>query len=192
MAVAASGEITGLLKEWARGNGSALERLTTLVYDELLRLARRKMRQQKPQTLQTTALAHEAYLRLIAAAGLSWQDRAHFFAVAAQMMRRILVDAARARTADKRGGTLRVTFNEQIRVSAGRNPNLLAIDEALTSLAKLDPRKARVVEMRFFGGLSVEETAEVLQISPQSVMRDWRLAKPWLARELTRGERHGA
>lgn len=192
MAVAAGGEITGLLKEWARGNVSALERLTTLVYDELLRIARRNIRQQRPQTLQTTALVHEAYLRLVAAEGLSWQDRAHFFAVAAQMMRRILVDAARARAAHKRRGMLRVTFSENIEISAGQDANLLAVDEALTSLAKLDPRRARVVELRFFGGLTVEETADVLRISPQSVMRDWRLAKPWLAREVVRGKRNDA
>jgi RNA polymerase sigma factor (TIGR02999 family) len=192
MAVAPAREITGLLKEWSRGNPSALEQLAPLVYDELLRLARRSLRQRAPQTLQTTALAHEAYLRLVAVESLSWQDRAHFFTVAAQMMRRILVDAARARAAHKRhGGTLRVTLSENLGVAAGPDANLLAVDEALTSLAQLDPRKARVVELRFFAGLSVEETAAVLQISPQSVLRDWRLAKPWLAREVVRGERHG-
>jgi RNA polymerase sigma factor (TIGR02999 family) len=192
MAAAPAREITGLLKEWAHGNTGALEQLTPLIYDELLRIAHRYTRQQKPQTLQTTALAHEAYLRLIAAEGLSWQDRAHFFAVAAQMMRRILVDAARARAADKRGGMLRVAFSESIGVSARQDANLLAVDDALTCLAKLDARKARVIELRFFGGLSVEETAKVLRISPQSVMRDWRLAKSWLAREVARGERHDA
>jgi RNA polymerase sigma factor (TIGR02999 family) len=185
-------DITGLLKEWASGNSGALGQLTPLVYGELLRIARHYMRQQPPQTLQTTALAHEAYLRLVAAEGLSWQDRAHFFAVAAQMMRRILVDAARARAAGKRGGNpLRVTFSEDLAIPAGQDPNLLAVDDALTALAKLDPRKARVVELRFFVGLTVNETAEVLKISPDSVMRDWRLAKPWLAREVVRRERHG-
>jgi RNA polymerase sigma factor (TIGR02999 family) len=192
MAAAPAREITGLLKELAHGNPGALEQLTPLIYDELLRIAHRYTRQRKPQTLQTTALAHEAYLRLIAAEGLSWQDRAHFFAVAAQMMRRILVDAARARAADKRGGMLRVAFSENIGVSARQDANLLAVDDALTCLAKLDARKARVIELRFFGGLSVEETAKVLRISPQSVMRDWRLAKSWLAREVARGERHDA
>lgn len=193
MAVTTSQEITGLLKEWANGNRNALEQLTPLVYDELLRIARHYMRQRKPQTLQTTALAHEAYLRLTAAKGLSCKDRVHFFAVAAQMMRRILVDAARAWAAGKRrAGTVRVTFGEEIGFLAEQDTSLLAVDDALTSLSKLDPRKARVVELRFFGGLSVEETAEVLQISPQSVMRDWRLAKPWLAREVERGNRHGA
>ena len=126
------------------------------------------------------------------AEGLPWQDRAHFFAVAAQMMRRILVDAARARGAAKRhGGALRVTFSEEIAISAGQETNLLALDDALAALARVDARKARVVELRFFGGLSVDETAEVLKIWPDGVMRDWRLAKPWLAREVARGERHG-
>jgi RNA polymerase sigma factor (TIGR02999 family) len=193
MGLATSPDITGLLKAWAGGNPSALEQLTPLVYAELRRIARRYMRQRSPQTLQTTALAHEAYLRLVGAEGLRWQDRAHFFAVAAQMMRRILVDAARARAAAKRnGGVLRVTFTEEIAIPAGRETNLLVLDDALAALARLDARKARVVELRFFGGLSVDETAEVLNISPESVMRDWRLAKPWLAREVARGERHGA
>ncbi len=179
-----------MLKAWAAGDSRALQQLTPLVYDELRRIARRYMRQRTPQTLQATALAHEAYLRLAGAGGLCWQDRAHFFAVAAQMMRRILVDAARARIAAKRqGSALRVTFSEELAIPAGRETNLVALDDALTSLARLDARKARVVELRFFGGLSVEETAEVLQISPQTVMRDWRLAKPWLAREAERGRR---
>jgi len=193
MRLATSPNITGLLKAWASGNNSALEQLTPLVYDELRRIARRHMRQRSRQTLQTTALAHEAYLRLVDVEGLCWQDRAHFFAVAAQMMRRILVDAARARGAAKRqGGALRVTFSEEIAIPAGQDASLLALDDALAALARLDARKARVVELRFFGGLSVDETAEVLKISKDSVMRDWRLAKPWLAREVARGERHGA
>ncbi|HEY3458894.1 MAG TPA: ECF-type sigma factor [Bryobacteraceae bacterium] len=185
-------DVTGLLKAWASGDSGALERLTPLVYEELRRIARRYMRRRPAQTLQTTALVHEAYIRLMAAEDLSWQDRAHFFAVAAQMMRRILVDAARSRAAAKRGGdTLRVTFSEDIGFSADQDMNMLAIDDALTGLAKLDPRKARVVELRFFGGLTVDETAEVLKISRDSVMRDWRMAKPWLAREAVRGKRHG-
>jgi len=193
MALAASSDITGLLKAWASGDSSALEHLTPLVYDELRRIARRYMRQRSPQTLQTTALAHEAYLRLVGTEGLPWQDRAHFFAVAAQMMRRILVDAARARAAAKRnGGALRVTFSEGLAIHAGQDADLVALDDALAALAKLDARKAQVVELRFFGGLSVDETAEVLKISPASVMRDWRLAKPWLAREVARGEGHGS
>jgi RNA polymerase sigma factor (TIGR02999 family) len=193
MGSATSPDITVLLRAWASGDTRALEQLTPLVYEELRRIARRYMRHRGPQTLQTTALAHEAYLRLVGAEGLRWQDRVHFFAVAAQMMRRILVDAARARMAAKRqGGALRVTFSEELRVSAGQDMNLLALDDALAALARLDARKARVVELRFFGGLSVDETAEVLKISPDSVMRDWRLAKPWLAREVGRGERNGA
>jgi RNA polymerase sigma factor (TIGR02999 family) len=193
MASATSPDITGLLKAWTGGDTRALDKLTPLVYGELRRIARRCMRQRQPQTLQTTALVHEAYLKLAGAEGLRWQDRAHFFAVAAQMMRRIVVDAARARFAAKRqGGVLRVTFSEDIPIAGSPDINLLALDEALADLAKVDGRKARVVELRFFGGLSVEETAEVLQISPQSVMRDWRLAKPWLARRVARGERHGA
>jgi RNA polymerase sigma-70 factor, ECF subfamily len=193
MTLTASRDITGLLKAWASGDSSALEELTPMVYGELRRIARRYMRQRSPETLQTTALAHEAYLRLVGAEGLRWQDRAHFFAVAAQMMRRILVDAARARVAAKRqGGVLRVTFSEDLPISPGQEANVVAIDDALAALAKLDPRKARVVELRFFGGLSIEEAAEVLQVSPQTVMRDWRLAKPWLAREVGRGERDGA
>lgn len=193
MALKAPGDITGLLRAWASGDSSALEELTPMVYGELRRIARRYMRQRSPQTLQTTALAHEAYLRLAGTEGLPWRDRAHFFAVAAQMMRRILVDGARARIAAKRqGGVLRVTFSEELPIPAGGEADVVALDDALAALAKVDPRKARVVELRFFGGLSVEESAEVLQVSPQTVMRDWRLAKPWLAREARRGERHDA
>jgi RNA polymerase sigma factor (TIGR02999 family) len=189
MGLAPSSDITGLLKAWASGNPDALEQLTPLVYDELRRIARRYVRRRTNQTLQTTALAHEAYLRLIGAEDLCCQDRAHFFAVAAQMMRRILVDAARARAAAKRqGGAVRVTLTEEIAFFPGQDTNLIALDDALVSLARLDARKARVVELRFFGGLSVSETAEVLKISPDSVMRDWRLAKPWLAREVARGD----
>lgn len=185
-------EITGLLQAWAGGDDSALRRLTPLVYGELLRIARRYMRQRGPQTLQTTALAHEAYIRLMGVEGLRWQDRAHFFAVAAQMMRRILVDAARARAAAKRhAGSVRVTLSEEVGFAREQPTDLLALDDALTALAKLDSRKAKVVELRFFAGLTVEETAEVLKISPDTVMRDWRLAKPWLARELGGREQHG-
>jgi len=188
MGLAASPDITGLLKAWASGDTGALEQLTPLVYDELVRIARRYMRQRSPQTLQTTALVHEAYIRLVGAEDLRWQDRTHFFAVAAQMMRRILVDAARRRLAAKRqGAAVRVTFNEAMEVPSDRDFNVLAVDDALAALAKLDARKAHVVELRFFGGLSIEETAQVLKISPDSVMRDWRLAKPWLAREVSRG-----
>ena len=187
-----SPEITVLLKAWASGDAAALDQLTPLVYDELRRLARRYMRNERAgNTLQTTALVNEAYLRLVDAKRVAWQDRVHFFAVSAQMMRRILVDAARARGSGKRGGQAKrvnhsSTFNldEIPDVSSGRDRELVAIDDALNTLAEMDPRKARVIELRFFGGLSVEETAEILKISPQSVMRDWKLAKAWLTREI--------
>jgi len=192
MSMATPQDITGLLRAWASGDALALERLAPLVYDELRRIAGRYMRQRAPQTLQTTALVNEAYLKLVNAEGLRWQNRAHFFAVAAQMMRRILVDTARANFAAKRrGGALRVTFSANLPVAVESETTMVALDDALSALAKIDARKARVVEMRFFGGLSVDETAEVLQISPESVMRDWRLAKPWLAREVIRGDHHG-
>jgi len=189
-----SPEITGLLKAWAGGDAAALDQLTPLVYDELRRLARRYMRNERAgNTLQTTALVNEAYLRLVDAKRVGWQDRAHFFAVSAQMMRRILVDAARARGSAKRGGQVKrvnhsAAFNldEIPDVSTGRDRELVAIDDALNTLAEMDPRKARVIELRFFGGLSVEETAEILKISSQTVMRDWKLAKAWLTRELAR------
>jgi len=187
-----SPEITALLKAWGSGDAAALDQLTPLVYDELRRLARRYMRNERAgNTLQTTALVNEAYLRLVDAHRVGWQDRVHFFAVSAQMMRRILVDAARARGSAKRGGQVKrvnhsTAFNldEIPDVSTGRDRELVAIDDALNTLAEMDPRKARVIELRFFGGLSVEETAEILKLSPQSVMRDWKLAKAWLTREL--------
>jgi RNA polymerase sigma factor (TIGR02999 family) len=186
-------EITELLKAWGSGDGAALDQLTPLVYDELRRLARRYMRNERAgNTLQTTALVNEAYLRLVDAKRVAWQDRVHFFAVSAQMMRRILVDAARARGSAKRGGQVKrvnhssaFNLDEIPDVSTGRDRELVAIDDGLKTLAEMDPRKVRVIELRFFGGLSVEETAEVLKISPQSVMRDWKLAKAWLTRELT-------
>jgi RNA polymerase sigma factor (TIGR02999 family) len=187
-----SPEITVLLKAWGSGDAAALNQLTPLVYEELRRLARRYMRNERVgNTLQTTALVNEAYLRLVDAKSVGWQDRVHFFAVSAQMMRRILVDAARARASGKRGGQLKrvnhssaFNLDEIPDVSSTRDRELVAIDDALKVLAEMDPRKARVIELRFFGGLSVEETAEVLKISPQSVMRDWKLAKAWLLREL--------
>ena len=195
MNAAARQEITGLLKAWGKGQSSALDGLIPLVYRELKRLARQHMRGREHETLQTTALVHEAYIRLVDLASVRWQDRAHFFAVAAQIMRGILVDAARARRAQKRGGLLRradpsanVDLDQIPDMGPGRAEEILAIHEALESLAKMDPRQAQVVEMRFFGGLSVEETAEVLKISPQSVMRDWRLAKAWLRREIQRAQ----
>jgi RNA polymerase sigma factor (TIGR02999 family) len=186
-----SGAITSLLKAWGGGDEDALARLTPLVYEHLRAQARRYIRQERAGvTLQGTALVHEAYLRLVDARDVDWQDRSHFYAVASQTMRRILVDAARARSAAKRGGGA-VT-------AAAANPDTLpsedaraaadvcALDEALDVLAGMDPRRARVVELRFFGGLTVDETAGILRVSPQSVMRDWRLAKAWLMRELQR------
>jgi RNA polymerase sigma factor (TIGR02999 family) len=180
-------EITQLLRAWGGGDEAALKRLAPLVYQELHRLARRYMRQEGTgNTLQTTALVNEAYLRLAEAGGVNWQDRTHFFAVSAQMMRRILVDAARARRAEKRGGPApRVNLDQVPDVAPSRGPDLVALDDALNELAKMDPRKVRVIELRFFGGLSVDETAEVLKTSPQTVMRDWKIAKAWLARELS-------
>ena len=179
-------EVTRLLRAWGGGDQAAMDQLAPLVYEELHRMAKGYMRRERPgQTLQTTALVHEAYLRLVDVTNVRWQDRAHFFAISAQMMRRILVDMARARTSVKRGGHVpRVNLDEIPEISSGRARELIAIDEALNILAGLDPRKARVIELRFFGGLSVEETAEVLKISPQSVMRDWKLAKAFLKREL--------
>lgn len=187
-----SPQITVLLKAWGGGDAAALDRLTPLVYRELHRLARGYMRRERAgNTIQTTALVNEAYLRLVDVQNVGWQDRVHFFAVSAQMMRRILVDAARARASGKRGGQLRrvnhstaVNFDEIPDFRGNRGAELIALDDALNALAEMDPRKARVIELRFFGGLSVEETAEALQLSPQSVMRDWKLAKAWLLREM--------
>lgn len=191
-----STEITALLKAWEGGDRAALDRLAPLIYDELHRNARLQMRHERPgNTLQTTALVNEAYLRLVDAGAVSWKGRVHFFAVAAQIMRRVLVDAARARNAGKRGGPAQkvahsspVNLDEIADVSCKRGNELIAIDDALTALAEFDPRKARVVELRFFGGFSVEETAEILEVSPQTVMRDWKLAKAWLMREVGKGE----
>jgi len=183
-------EVTALLLAWSQGDPSALEKLTPLVYQELHRLARGYMgREHAGHTLQTTALVHEAYLRLIDSSRVRWQNRAHFFAVAAQLMRRILVDFARSRHQLKRGGEApRVSLSEAFEVAGEKDAGLVALDDALQNLASVDLRKSRVVELRFFGGLSVEETAEVLQVSPDTVMRDWRLAKLWLLRELSKGE----
>jgi RNA polymerase sigma-70 factor (ECF subfamily) len=181
-------EISELLVAWGGGDESALHRLMPLVYDELRRLAHRYMSRERPgHTLQTTALVNEAFLRLVNWREVRWQNRAHFFAVAAQMMRRILVDFARDRQYLKRGGgALRVSLDEAAAFTECRGADLVALDEALTALAELDRRKGQVVEMRFFGGLSVKEVAEVLKVSAETVMRDWRLAKVWLLRELGR------
>ncbi|HXS94524.1 MAG TPA: sigma-70 family RNA polymerase sigma factor [Candidatus Limnocylindrales bacterium] len=178
--------ITELLQAWGAGDQHALERLTPLVYPELLRIARHFMRGEKaPHTLQATALVHEAYLRLVDVNVAQWQDRAHFFAVCARMMRRILVSAARRRTAGKRGGGgLMLDWNESIDAGPVRDDQMIRLDDALEALAKLDARKAKVVELRFFGGLDVRETSEVLKTSEPTVMRDWKLARTWLAREM--------
>jgi RNA polymerase sigma factor (TIGR02999 family) len=184
----AAPDVTDLLLAWCAGDESALDRLVPIVHAELRRLARRQMRgERRDHTLETTALVNEAYLRLVDLARVRWQDRAHFFALLARLMRRILVDHARSRRYQKRGGGIEhVTFDEALAVSAGRAPDLVALDDALQTLARVDPRKGQVVELRFFGGLSVEETAEVLQVSANTVMRDWRVAKVWLLRELAR------
>ena len=181
-------EISELLVAWADGDHSALERLMPLVYDELKRLAHRYMRGERVgHTLQTTALVNEAYLRLVSWKDAQWQNRAQFFAVSAQMMRRILVDFARDKQYLKRGGgALQVSLSEAAAFTEGRGTDLVALDEALTALADVDKRKAQVVEMRFFGGLSIAEVAEVLKVSDETVNRDWRLAKVWLLRELGR------
>ena len=181
-------EISELLVAWGGGDESALHRLMPLVYDELRRLAHRYMSRERPgHTLQTTALVNEAYLRLVDWREARWQNRAHFFAVSAQMMRRILVDFARDRQYLKRGGdALRVSLDKAASFPESRGGDIVALDEALKALADVDRRKGQVVEMRFFGGLSVKEVAEVLKVSEETVMRDWRLAKVWLLRELGR------
>ena len=190
MTIPSTEQDTELLLAWRLGEESALEKLTPLVYEQLRRLAHRYMRGERAaHTLQTTALVNEAYLRLIDGQQVKWQDRAHFFAVSARLMRRILVDWARTREAQKRGGEpQRVTLDEALLVARGHGEDLLALDEALQKLASVDVRKSQVVEMRFFGGLSVEETAEVLNVSLDTVLRDWRLAKLWLLQELSGGK----
>ena len=184
-----TGEVTQLLLAWRDGDAAALGRLTPMVYEELHRLARHYMAREKPgHTLQATALVNEAYVRLVDSSRVRWQGRAHFVAIAAQLMRRILVDFARSRQYQKRGGDWRrVTLDEHV-ASVDPGSDLVALDEALQGLAALDPRKAQVVEMRFFGGLTLEETAEVLNVSIDTVGRDWNAAKAWLLRELTRGQ----
>ena len=184
-----SSNVTQLLKAWSAGDPGALEELTPRVYTELRRMAARYTAQEgSGKTLQATALVHEVFLRLVDVNNVSWQDRAHFFAVSANMMRRILVDRARAKGAAKRGSaTLHVNLDDAPEVAAdSEDQTIAAIDEALVALGQFDARKEKVVELRFFGGLSVEETADVLKISPQSVMRDWRIAKAWLLSELQR------
>ena len=178
--------ITGLLRAWSAGDANALERIVVLVYPELRKIAHRCLSGERPgHTLQATALVNEAYLRLVEIRNVEWNDRAHFFAVGARIMRRILVDYARSKGYAKRGGgALRVDFNEALVVANETDPALLRMDEALTELASFDPRKARIVEMRYFGGLNGEDIASVLGVSVQTVNRDWSLAKAWLAREM--------
>jgi len=180
--------VTQLLEAWSQGDQTALEKIMPLVYDELHRMAQRFMSRQKPgHTLQATALINEAFIKLVGQEEKQWKNRSHFFAVAAQAMRHILVDYARSKQSTKRGGNeQRTEFDEAVSVSNERANEIVALDDALIELAGVDPRKARVVEMRYFGGLSVEETAKVLNISTVTVMRDWSLAKAWLYRELSK------
>lgn len=182
--------VTEWLIAWSQGDEAALNQLIPLVHEELRRLAKRYMRRERGQrpghTLQTTALVNEAYLRLIDASQVQWQNRAHFFAISARLMRRILVDYARAHSYAKRGGGAQhIQLDEAAVFTKESALDLVALDDALAALTRIDERKTRVIELRFFGGLSVEETAEVLKVSPDTVMRDWRLAKSWLLRELS-------
>ena len=182
-----SAEITGLLKAWGGGDQAALNLLTTKVYDELRRVARRYMRTQRTgDTLQTTALVNEAYLRLVNVRNVTWEHRAQFFTISAQIMRRILVDAARSRGADKRGGgVIKVNVEESAILSPEPDAAIVALDDALKTLAQFAPRQAKVVELRYFGGLSVGQTVEAMGTSERTVMRDWDFAKAWLSRELS-------
>jgi len=187
-----AGDISRLLRAWNCGDQRALESLAPIVYDELHRLARRHMRRERAgHSLQATALVNEAYMRLVDCKRIDWQDRAHFFAVSAQVMRRILVEHARRKNLKRGGGVQRVSLDEAAEVGGSPPTDLVALDDAMNALARVDPRKSRVVEMRFFGGLSVEETAEVLKVSVVTVKRDWSTAKLWLYRELAGGVTDG-
>jgi RNA polymerase sigma factor (TIGR02999 family) len=181
-------DVTELLFSWRNGDQEALNKLIPVVYQDLRRLARRYLNRERPDhTLQTTALVHEAYLRLVDENDGNWRNRAQFFAVASQLMRHILVDYARSHNAAKRGGNYaKVSFDEQMMVSEDKGPDLMALDEALNSLALIDPEQSRVVELRVFGGLTVEETAEVLGVSPRTVKREWSMARAWLHRQLSK------
>jgi RNA polymerase sigma factor (TIGR02999 family) len=183
------GSVTGLLLAWGKGDDAAFQRLVPLVERELHRIAKRCMAGERAgHSLQATALVNEAYMRLIDVQQVKWQDRAHFLAMSARLMRRILVDWARSKQYQKRGGdAVRVTFDEALPVAGERGEDLIALDEALQALAKFDERKSKVIELRFFGGLSVEETAAILSVSVDTVMRDWKLAKAWLLREMRGG-----
>ena len=182
--------VTQLLRAWSQGDQSVIDELYQLVYDELHRLAHRYMRRENPgHALQTTALVNEAYLRLADVRYLNWEDRAHFFAVSANVMRRILIDEARARRAERRGGeNLFIAIDEALDSEKQEDLDLIALDLALQGLAKVNERQSKVVELRYFGGLTVEETAAVLGVGPDTVMRDWRFAKAWLKREMVRGK----
>ena len=179
-------DVTQLLRAWSEGDQAALEKLTPLVYQELHRRAHWQMAQERSgQILQTTAIVNEIYVQLIDLRGVSWRDRAHFFALSSRLIRRVLIDAARSRASLKRGaGSPHVALDENLLVSTEPPADVVALDEALTALGGIDQRKSQVVELRFFGGLSIEETAEVLKVSPETVKRDWKLAKAWLRREL--------
>jgi RNA polymerase sigma factor (TIGR02999 family) len=183
--------VTKHLHDWRDGDDTALDRLIPLVYAELRRIARRQMRGDRRDSIRATELVGEVYLRLAGSRRVNWQDRAHFFAMAARIMRRVLVDAARRRNMQKRGGGMAlVTFNEELVViERGREPDILALDDALTALAELNPRKARVVELRYFAGLTIKETAEVLDVSEDTVARDWDFARPWLERAIRKASR---
>ena len=187
-------DVTGLLLAWKDGDEAALDQLIPLVYQELHRIARRCLAgERRGHSLQTTALVNEAYLRLIDVQRVGWQDRTHFLAVSARLMRRILVDIARAKRYQKRGGgAVKVTLDEALGVSDEADPDLVLLDDALQALSQVDERKGRVIELRFFGGLSVDETASVLKVSPETVMRDWRMAKAWLRREMRSNHSSGS
>ncbi len=182
-------EVTQLLAAWGKGDRSALDKLFPLVHSELRRIAQRQMSQERPgHTLQATALVNEAYLKLAGQQGFDWQNRAHFFAVCAQVMRHILIDHARAHARDKRGGgAVKVSLNDALVVAADQAGHFIALDEALRVLERLDPQKGQIVELRYFGGLSIEEAAEVMNISPRTVRREWQRAKAWLYRMMTEG-----
>lgn len=187
-------EVTRLLADWSKGDTSALDKLIPLVHAELRRIAQSQMRQERPgHTLQATALVNEAYLKLVGQGGFEWHDRAHFFAVCAQVMRHILIDHARGHARDKRGGgAIQVSLNEVAVMGAEQAGDFVALNEALRVLETVDPQKGRIVELRYFGGLTIEEAAEVLKISPRTVRREWRRAKAWLYRMISEGTENEA
>jgi RNA polymerase sigma-70 factor, ECF subfamily len=180
-------EVTKLLKDWSAGDQSALDKLIPLVHDELRRLAHQHMRRERPgNTLQTSALVNEAYVRLVDQGQIEWESRAHFFGIAARLMRQVLVDQARRRNFAKRGGdAIRVSLDEATTAAEEQSANVMALDDALKILEKTDPRKSQIVELRFFGGMSIEETAAVLKVSPGTVMREWTFARAWLRKEMS-------